>query len=58
MTLLAWDKEKHTILVGLELKMHNESLVVQVRMGTTIVDALKSVGNSFTSFAEVLALRL
>lgn len=26
--LLAWDKEKHMILIGLELKMHKESLIV------------------------------
>lgn len=44
MELLAWDKEKHTILANLEIKMHKESLDVHERVGADIALALKDVG--------------
>lgn len=56
--LLAWDKEKHTILVGLELKMHKESLIVEECMGTEISGALKEVSSSFKYFIDIVARRL
>lgn len=52
---LAWDKEKHIIFVGLELKMHKESLMSLECTGTNIVGALREVFGSLKFFVEVMA---
>lgn len=46
-TLLAWDKEKHNVLEGFELRKHRESMVQQERMIIGISDSMKDVSNSF-----------
>lgn len=56
--LLAWDKEKHSVLAGFKLRKHRECIAQQERMTVEISEALKDVSNSFRFFASEMARRM
>lgn len=56
--LLACNKEKHSMLVGQEMKKDLETMALHKYMGTTIFKALKNMSNFFRSFVGEMSKRM